>query len=279
MKRALGISLVLAAATGVAAEDPERMTIERLYTMPRLIGTAPSGFAWSSDSQRLAFLWNDEGYNFRDVWTVDVPGGEPVRATKMPHLEPKDTPSDSEGEIERLEQEVRIERDRGVSEVTWHPNGQHLIVIFRGDLYLVAPGGEPQEVRSPPEEESQAILERHVLLEDLEGLRLVGDEEITVLIEGQREVWMQLFVQVLEELDGLPRVEARRLVLPLRSNSPRADACRLGCKVVFLQDYHIGASHFRKMVGDGGTGDAAAYDDAICFLAHPVTFYSGGRVE
>ena len=156
MKRALSISLVLAATTGGAAQEPERMTIERLYTMPRLIGTAPGGFAWSSDSQRLAFLWNDEGYNFRDVWTVDVPGGEPVRVTRMPHLEPKDTPSDSEGEIERIEQEVRIERDRGVSEVTWHPNGQHLIVIFRGDLYLVAPGGEAQEVRSPPEAESQS---------------------------------------------------------------------------------------------------------------------------
>ena len=156
MKRALSISLILAATTGVAAQEPERMTIERLYSMPRLIGTTPSGFAWSPDSKRLAFLWNDEGYNFRDVWTVDVPGGEPVRVTRMPHLEPKDTPSDSEGEIERLEQEVRIERDRGVSEVTWHPNGQHLMVIFRGDLYRVALGGEAQEVRSPPEAESHA---------------------------------------------------------------------------------------------------------------------------
>ena len=151
MKRALSILLALAATTAVTAEDPERMTIERLYTMPRLIGTAPSGFAWSPDSQRLAFLWNDEGYNFRDVWTVDVPGGEPVRVTGFPHFNPKET----EDATERLEQEVRIERDRGASEVTWHPNGRHLLVTFRGDLYLVAPGNEPQEVRSPDEAASR----------------------------------------------------------------------------------------------------------------------------
>ncbi len=151
MKRALSIALVLAAATAVAAQEQERMTIERLYTMPRLIGTAPTGFVWSRDSQRLAFLWNDEGYNFQDVWTVVVPGGEPVRVTGFPHLEPKDT----DDAIERIELEVRIERDGGVSEVTWHPDGRHLIVIFRGDLYLVAPGKEPQMVRSPPEAESK----------------------------------------------------------------------------------------------------------------------------
>ncbi len=158
MKKTLSISLlfyaatgVVAATTGVAAQESERMTIERLYSMPRLIGTAPGGFAWSPDSQRLAFLWNDEGYNFRDVWTVVVPGGEPVRVSGFPHLEPLET----DDEIGRLEQEVRIERDRGVSAVTWHPNGRHLIVSFRDDLYLVAPGEEPQMVRSPPEAESR----------------------------------------------------------------------------------------------------------------------------
>lgn len=152
MKRALSISLVLAAASGVTAQELEWMTIERLYSTPRLIGTAPTGFAWSPDGQRLAFLWNDKGYNFRDVWTAHVSGGEPIRVTRMPHLELKDI----DDEVEKREQEVRIEGDRGVSEVTWHPNGQHLLLIFRGNLYLVDPGGEPEKIRSPAEAGSQA---------------------------------------------------------------------------------------------------------------------------
>ena len=57
-------------------------TIERLYSLPWLIGTQPKGFEWSPDSQQLAFLWNDDGGNFYDVWAADVKTGRPVRITQ-----------------------------------------------------------------------------------------------------------------------------------------------------------------------------------------------------
>ena len=69
---ALTLACFLAGSSGIHAQQNQRLTIERLYSLPRLIGTAPKGFAWSRDSQRLAFLWNDEGTNFYDVWTLDV---------------------------------------------------------------------------------------------------------------------------------------------------------------------------------------------------------------
>src|SRR5688572_5764058 len=73
------------AASAAASRAP---TLDRLYSLPRLIGTAPRGFAWSGDSKRLAFLWNDEGTNFYDVWMLTVAAPTPVRVTRMPRPAP-----------------------------------------------------------------------------------------------------------------------------------------------------------------------------------------------
>ena len=60
-----------------------RLDIDRLYRLPWVIGTAPKDFVWSTDSQRLAFLWNDEGNNFYDVWVASTDDAKPVRVTRM----------------------------------------------------------------------------------------------------------------------------------------------------------------------------------------------------
>ena len=70
----VGLMLVFTGAPGQAVPNDE-LTLERLYSLPRLIGTAPTGIVWAPDSSRFAFLWNDEGTNFRDVWMA-APGDE-----------------------------------------------------------------------------------------------------------------------------------------------------------------------------------------------------------
>jgi len=133
-----------------------RLTIDRLYSLPNLIGTAPRGFAWAADGQRVAFLWNDEGHNFHDVWTVDVqnPDSAPERVTWMPRGEPPVPPSGDP--VAAAEVETRLERDRGVSAVVWHPDGHQLLVSFRGDLWLVGPGSEPRRLTETRAAELQA---------------------------------------------------------------------------------------------------------------------------
>ena len=71
------VTYAAAAATAVpaSAQPGSRLTVERVASLPSLIGTAPSGLAWSPDSSQLAFLWNDEGWPYRDVWVVDRSGG------------------------------------------------------------------------------------------------------------------------------------------------------------------------------------------------------------
>lgn len=120
---------------------PRPMTIERLYSLPSIIGTAPENPTWSPDSRRLAFLWNDKGMPFRDIWLTDVEGSKPVRVTRMPQA---DYPSDPGSDIAKLEQRARFETDHGISELVWAPDGRHLIFALHGALYQVLPGKSAQ---------------------------------------------------------------------------------------------------------------------------------------
>ena len=95
----LGIGF-LAATAGLHAQ--QRLTLERLYSLPRLIGTEPKGFAWSRDSRRTVFLWNDEGTNFYDVWTLDVDNPVPVRQTEMPRRSAGAVTDPNQASLEQL---------------------------------------------------------------------------------------------------------------------------------------------------------------------------------
>ncbi|MEO8748003.1 MAG: prolyl oligopeptidase family serine peptidase [Rhodanobacter sp.] len=129
------------AAARTATTRP--LTIERLYSLPWIIGTAPQKPQWSPDSRHLAFLWNNEGTNFMDVWMTDVTGGKPVRVTSMPRPENPATPGT---DIRKLEQVERTENDHGVSEVIWAPDGRRLVFSLHGRLYQVLPGQNAQPI-------------------------------------------------------------------------------------------------------------------------------------
>ena len=147
---------VLGQTSATSEADEARLTLNRLYSLPNLIGTAPGGFAWSADGRRLAFLWNDEGLNFRDVWMLDVDGrdGVPQRITRMPR--PEAPPADPRDPVAAAEAEVAVQGDRGVSSVLWHPDGRRMLVTFHGDLWLVAPGAEPRRLTDTEVAETQA---------------------------------------------------------------------------------------------------------------------------
>ncbi len=138
------VTLLVAGASATAAQDQvaaraegvRRHTIERLYSYPRLIGTAPSAYVWSSDGSRLAFLWNDEGQEFRDVWLVDGEGARPRRLTHLPRPA---IPEDPGGDIAAIEREIHAERHPGVTALIWHPDGERLLFIFEGEPYAIRP--------------------------------------------------------------------------------------------------------------------------------------------
>ena len=124
MKRATLFLFWIALAAN--AGQPKPFTIDRLYSLPWIIGTEPKGFAWSPDSARVAFLWNNEGTNFYDVWIADVKTAKPQRLTTMPR--------------------TSNETDAGVSAVIWYPDNQSLLFTFRGQFYQVIPGQAPNRL-------------------------------------------------------------------------------------------------------------------------------------
>ncbi|MGA7415261.1 MAG: prolyl oligopeptidase family serine peptidase [Bryobacteraceae bacterium] len=148
----------VAITPGASAQDStdrpaKKLTIERLYSLPWLIGTKPQDPQWSPDSRQLAFLWNDEGTNFYDVWITGVTTPKPVPITSMPR---PDSPTDPGTDIAKLEQVARAETDHGVSSVIWAPDGKRLIFNFHGLLYWVLPGHPPERLVDSTEKQQQA---------------------------------------------------------------------------------------------------------------------------
>jgi len=120
-----------------------KLTLERLYSLPWITGTRPEAPVWSPDSRHVAFLWNDAGGNFDDVWITDVASAKPQRVTALPEPE---TPADPGTDIAKLQQVERAETDHGVSDVLWAPDGRHLVFALHGRLYSVLPGQTPLPV-------------------------------------------------------------------------------------------------------------------------------------
>ena len=132
-------------AAGTGPKKP--LTLERLYRLPSLIGTRPESPVWSPDSQRLAFLWNDAGMPFLDVWVVDTAAGNrPVRLTRMPHPE---APADPGVDVAKLEAQARFETDHGVGSVAWAADGKRLFFTLHGRLYGWVAGGKPPLLLRP----------------------------------------------------------------------------------------------------------------------------------
>ena len=118
------VIFLLVACTSLAAAT-KRFNIDRLYSLPWIIGTQPKGFTWSGDSERLAFLWNGEGANFYDVWMTDIRSAKPVRVTRHAARNSSET-------------------DAGVSAVIWYPDNRSLLLTFRNQLYQVRDGQPPR---------------------------------------------------------------------------------------------------------------------------------------
>jgi len=132
----------VAAILSCAAE--RRLDIDRLYSLPWIIGTAPKDVAWSPDSKAVAFLWNDEGTNFRDIWIATRTEAKPVRVTRLPRPV---VPAQVANDLAAMQQAARAEMDSGISHVLWTADGRRLIFLWQGKLYAVGTsGGKPEQL-------------------------------------------------------------------------------------------------------------------------------------
>ncbi len=141
--------LCLGVSLGPLSAQPagkKLLTLDRLYSLPSLIGTRPELPQWSPDSRHLAFLWNDQGMPFLDLWAVNTTGGsQPIRLTHMPHpAAPVDTGTD----VAKLQAQASFETDHGIADVAWSADSKQIFFTLHGHLFSVVPGSEPKTVES-----------------------------------------------------------------------------------------------------------------------------------
>jgi len=168
---------------------PLRPSIERFYSSPSVIGTAPRSPVWSRDGKRVAFIWNDEGTQFGDVWVTDAAGAAARRVTRLPHAPLVANPGP---DFKAQRAAIAAELDAGVSSVTWTADGTRVLFTFRGDLWVVAPGASPVRLTTTPAAERSMSLspdgtrmaflrDGNLVLAELRGDSLLAVAPITAL--------------------------------------------------------------------------------------------------
>jgi dipeptidyl-peptidase-4 len=133
------LSLFALRATPLEGQAP-RLTLERLTSYPTLSGTAPEGPAWSPDSSRLAFRWNDRGMPFLDVWIADLTSASPRRVADMANAFPYPE-ARAAGDSEALASRVSARARGGVSDAIWTPDGNALVFAYRGSVFRIGADG------------------------------------------------------------------------------------------------------------------------------------------
>jgi len=112
------------------AENAGVADIDRLVSLPTLSGPPPSRPVWSPDGSRLAFLWNDSGFPFRDIYVTDASGGKPRQLTDLsPEASAQPTFGSHLGEdtsLQALEQASSRRHASGIGSMIWSMQGDSL---------------------------------------------------------------------------------------------------------------------------------------------------------
>ena len=136
------LALVAGWPAAASSQPAPTLTVERVASLPSLIGTAPAGVTWSPDSTRLAFLWNDGGWPYREVWLVNADGTGLRRVTDFQKIDAAPAPPAGDS-TSALQAQAAARARGGASEVLW-VSGDTLLVVHRGHLFRVPlTGGAP----------------------------------------------------------------------------------------------------------------------------------------
>jgi len=134
-------------ATPLEAQEAAvpKLTLERIFANPPMLGTPPRALTIAPDGQHIAFLRPRQDDQLRfDLWVQDVQSGAERMAVDS--LKLSSGPANlSEAELMRRER-ARLASTRGIVEYGWTPDGKALLVPLDGDIWLAPLSGEPRRI-------------------------------------------------------------------------------------------------------------------------------------
>ncbi|MDD9976414.1 MAG: hypothetical protein OXQ30_01580, partial [Boseongicola sp.] len=69
----LAAAFLLALPSVVSAQQTP-LTLDDIFTSPRMTGSSPSGAAWAPNSEHFAFSWTEPGQRGRGLWVASNDG-------------------------------------------------------------------------------------------------------------------------------------------------------------------------------------------------------------
>lgn len=112
------------------AEKP--LTIERLFSDPRLAGIVPREIRWADDNAKFAFLWNSQGEKPLALWMYDKESEKLEEIiSEKDFLEPKEI---TEEEEER--KTIMRKSTSGITDFIWNPDFKKILIPYYSDLFL-----------------------------------------------------------------------------------------------------------------------------------------------
>lgn len=85
------LRIVAAFLLGAVLLAAQELTLDHLFTRPFVWGTTPSQAVWAKHAHVLAFLWNEKGGTFRDVYAYDADARKLTRLSNLENVKIRST--------------------------------------------------------------------------------------------------------------------------------------------------------------------------------------------
>lgn len=142
MRACFALLLLAVVPAATPAEPAAAPGVERIVSLPKLDGTAPTRPEWSPDSRRVAFLWNDHGMPFRDLWVAAAADAVPQRLTRHAPEPAAVLGPGPDLSLAALSARAARREHGGIADLAWHPDGRSLFYVLDGELRHVSLDGK-----------------------------------------------------------------------------------------------------------------------------------------
>ncbi|MFN7922150.1 MAG: S9 family peptidase [Bryobacteraceae bacterium] len=132
---------VLIATTALRAEFP---SLERLYTRPYMWGTLPDRLEWSRQGHTLAFLWNEQGNRFLDLYAYHPDQNKRVRLTDLTSFQDELLTAEDDKDSRLKGHKMP---DAGLGSFALSYDGTQAAFAYKGDLFIVPTDGSKPPFR------------------------------------------------------------------------------------------------------------------------------------